>query len=49
MLKPGGYLLSNDKLEDAVPAGLELLQTTDIPMTTPPVITDSIYIYRRTP
>ncbi len=23
MLKPGGYLLSNDKLEEAVPAGLE--------------------------
>ncbi len=49
MLKPGGYLLSNDKLEDAVPAGLEQATTTDIPMTTPPVITDHIYAYRRTP
>ena len=49
MLKPGGYLLSNDKLEDAVPAALELASTIDIPMTTPPVITDHIYTYRRTP
>jgi hypothetical protein len=48
MLQPGGYLLSNDKLEDAVPAGLEQVTTTDIPMTTPPVITDHIYAYRRT-
>lgn len=48
MLNPGGYLLSNDKLEDAVPAGLEEGMTMDIPMTTPPVITDHIYSYRRT-
>ncbi len=47
MLKPGGYFLSNDKMEDAVPAGLEQVMVTDIPMTTPPVITDYIYSYRR--
>lgn len=47
MLNPDGYLLSNDKLENAVPAGLEQVMTTDIPMTTPPVITDHIYSYRR--
>ena len=48
MLTPGGYLLSNDKLDDTYAAGLEQVQVTDIPMTTPPVITDSIYTYRRT-
>lgn len=48
MLKPGGYLLSNDRLEDAVPAGLDQVTVTAIPMTTPPVITDHIYSYRRT-
>lgn len=47
MLKPAGYILSNDKLEDRVPAGLEQLMVTDIPMTPPPVITDHIYCYRR--
>jgi len=49
MLGPGGYLLSNDKLEDAVTGGLEQVQATDIPMTVPPVISDHIYCYRRTP
>jgi hypothetical protein len=48
MLKPGGYLLSNDKLEDRVPAGLEQVMVTEVPMTVPPVITDYIYCYRRT-
>jgi hypothetical protein len=47
MLKPGGYLLSNDKLEDTVPSGLEQISVTEIPMTGPPVITDYIYCYRR--
>jgi len=47
MLKPGGYLLSNDKLEDKAPAGLEQMMDTAIPMTPPPVITDHIYCYRR--
>ena len=49
MLKPGGYLLSNDKLQDTVPSGLEQVMVTEIPMTVPPVITDKIYCYRRTP
>ncbi len=48
MLKPGGYLLSNDKLQDTVPSGLDQVMVTEIPMTTPPVITDYIYCYRRT-
>jgi predicted TPR repeat methyltransferase len=49
MLKPGGHLLSNDKLPDTVPSGLDQEMVTDIPMTPPPVITDYIYCYRRTP
>ncbi len=47
MLKPGGYLLSNDKLPDTVPSGLEQVEVTEIPMTGPPVMTDYIYCYRR--
>ena len=49
MLKPDGYLLSNDKLQDTVPSGLEQVMVTEIPMTGPPVITDKIYCYRRAP
>src|SRR5271165_1347349 len=49
MLKPGGYLLSNDKLQDTVPSGLELVMVSEIPMTGTPVITDYIYCYRRIP
>jgi len=48
MLKPGGYLLSNDKLEDTVPSGMEQVMAIEIPMTGAPVITDYIYCYRRT-
>src|SRR5271166_5082614 len=48
MLKPGGYLLSNDKLQDTVPSGLEQVLVTTIPMTPVPVITDYMYCYRRT-
>ena len=47
MLKPGGLLLSNDKLPDIVPSGLEQVSAIEIPMTGPPVITDYIYCYRR--
>lgn len=46
MLRPGGLLLSNDKLDDRVPPELRSVSTTDIPMTTPPVMTDYIYCYR---
>ena len=49
MLKPGGYLLSSDRLQDTVPGQLEEILVTSIPMTTAPVITDHIYCYRRTP
>jgi hypothetical protein len=48
MLAPGGYLITNDKLPDTVPSGLELVMVTPIPLTTPPVSTDYMYCYRRT-
>jgi len=47
LLKPGGVLITNDKLADKAPAGLELVLTTRIPMTTAPVIAESIFTYRR--
>jgi len=47
MLKPGGLLLSNDKLPDTVSSGLEQVMVSEIPMTGPPVITDYVYCYRR--
>lgn len=46
-LKPGGFLLSNQQLDDTVPSGLEQVMVIDVPMTGPPVITDHIYCYRR--
>jgi hypothetical protein len=46
ILKPGGFLLSNQQLDDTVPSGLEQVMVIDIPMTGPPVITDHIYCYR---
>jgi hypothetical protein len=49
MLKPGGYLLSNDKLQDTVSSGLEQIMVSEIPKTGPPVMTDYIYCYRRGP
>ena len=49
MLKPGGYLLSNDKLQETLTSGLEPVMTTEIPLTGAPVITDYIYCYRRAP
>jgi len=48
MLKPNGYLLSNDKLAGTEHAGLKEVLTTEIPMTGAPVIADYMYCYRRT-
>ncbi len=47
ILKPGGFLLSNQQLDDTVLSGLEQVLVVDIPMTSAPVITDHIYCYRR--
>jgi hypothetical protein len=49
MLKAGGYLLSNDRLAEAAAGGLDLVMTTEVPMTEAPVITDSIFCYQRRP
>jgi hypothetical protein len=49
LLRPGGFLLSNQQLDDAVPSGLEQVIVVDIPMTDSPVIADHIYCYRRKP
>jgi hypothetical protein len=48
MLKPGGYLLSNDKLPDFVPSGMEDVLETKIEMSHAPLnIVDYIFCYRR--
>ena len=47
MLRPGGFLLSSEKLADRVENGLVADTTTEIPMTGPPVMTDFIFGYRR--
>jgi hypothetical protein len=47
MLRPSGFLLSNDRLADRAASPLNLLMTTQIPMTGEPVIADSLYCYRR--
>jgi hypothetical protein len=47
MLRPGGFLLSSDKLAERIENGLEPVLTTPVPMTGPPVVTDYIFSYRR--
>ena len=47
MLRPGGYLLSNDKLAEEAPSSLRLVSSTEIPMTGEPVMTDYVFCYRR--
>jgi hypothetical protein len=46
MLNAGGYLLSNDRLAEGAASGLELVMTTEIPMTEAPVMTDYIFCYQ---
>ncbi len=47
MLKPGGFLITNDKLPEKAPGALEAAFETQIPMTGEPVVIDSVYCYRR--
>jgi hypothetical protein len=47
MLRPGGFLLSNDKLPDTVPSGLENVLGTKIEMSHDPQILDYIFCYQR--
>jgi hypothetical protein len=47
MLKPGGFLLSSEKLADRIENGLAADLTTEVPMTGSPIMTDYIFGYRR--
>ncbi len=49
MLKPGGFVLSNDMLADKAPGQLEEAQRTTIDVRSQPVIQEHIYCYRRLP
>jgi hypothetical protein len=48
MLKPGGYLLSNDKLPDTVPSGLRNVLETPVVSSLQPLVRDVVFCYRRT-
>ena len=47
MLKPGGYLLSNDKLADRVPFGLHEVLQTPITSSVQPLVQDVVFCYQR--
>jgi len=47
MLKPGGFVLSNDLLADNVPSQLEEAHRTTIEVRKNPQITEHVYCYRR--
>lgn len=49
MLKPGGFLLTNDLLADQVPSQLEEAHRTTIEVRSEPQIIEHIYCYRRQP
>jgi len=47
MLKPGGYLLSNDKFPDVVPSGLSAAPDTTLVVARDPDRSDTMYCYRK--
>jgi hypothetical protein len=47
MLKPGGFLLSNDKFPDTVPSGLTNALDTTLLVARDPDRTDTMYCYRK--
>jgi hypothetical protein len=47
MLKPGGYLLSNDKLADKVPFGLDDVLETPVTSSVQPLVRDIMFCYQR--
>lgn len=47
MLKPGGYLLSNDKLADRVAFGLDEVLETPITSSVQPLVQDIMFCYQR--
>jgi hypothetical protein len=49
MLKPGGFVLSNDLLADKVPSQLEEAHVTTIDVRSDPQIIEHMYCYRRQP
>ena len=49
MLKPGGLVLTNEMLADTVPSKLLELSRTNITLSTDPLITQTIFCYRREP
>jgi hypothetical protein len=49
MLKPGGFVLTNDMLADKVPSQLEEAHRTTIEVRSQPQIIEHVYCYRRLP
>ncbi|HUA15311.1 MAG TPA: hypothetical protein VMG31_08425 [Verrucomicrobiae bacterium] len=49
MLKPGGFLLSNDRFPDTVPSGLAAAPETTLVVARDPDRTDTMFCYRKQP
>ncbi len=47
MLRPGGFLLSNDKLPDTVPSGLTDVLDTPVVSSIDPLVRDVVFCYQR--
>ncbi|MGB9491721.1 MAG: hypothetical protein WCA92_14765, partial [Terriglobales bacterium] len=47
MLRPGGYLLSNDKFPDNVPSGLASALDTTLVVARDPDRTDTMFCYQK--
>jgi len=47
MIKPGGYLLTNEALPDKAPSNLTDSLKTSVPITNDPPLTDYMYSYVR--
>ena len=47
MLNPGGYLVSNDKLADKIPFGLDEVLETPITSSVQPLVRDIMFCYQR--
>ena len=47
MIKPGGYLLTNEALPDKAPSNLTNSLKTSVPITSNPPLTDYMYTYAR--
>jgi len=48
MLRPEGYLVSNDKLPDTVPSGLKDVLDTPVVSSLQPLVEDVVFCYQRT-